>query len=90
MNKPLKICLWVFAYTASALCLVLSYPLYVWFFGPLVFLIDGLILAAVAAFSLVYLRRRKCKGWLLFSLSLPLVLFGLFLLLLAMDIFHFC
>ncbi len=90
MNKAWKTILWILAYAAFALCLVLSYPLYIWFFGPYVFLFDGLMLAAAAGLSLIYLRKHKCKGGLLLVLSLPILVFGIFLLLLAMDILHFC
>ncbi len=88
MNKALKTTLWILAYASSVLCLVLSYPLYLMFFGPIVFFLDGLILAAIAAFSLVYLKKRKHFAALLFSISLPLFLLGLFFLLLAMNVIH--
>ncbi len=88
MNKALKITLWVLTYLVSAACMLFSYPLFLFMIGPIIFICDGLILAAIAALSLVYLRRRSCRNGLLFTLSLPPLLFALQLLLLATNIIH--
>lgn len=66
-------------YVISFLCLVISFPLSIWFLGPLAFIsliLYGIIIIAIITFTVLYVRikRMNYQKYLMITLAIPITI----------------